>query len=979
MMKWHHHVWLVCSALSLFVLARCQEPVPVPAVNATHQSYNTLKVLLQHLANKTAARRGQNADSSVRPGSFVKCSKFYIKTIGALSKKIGNALLSNPNRRNDQELMQLLANNFDCLFESDDADLGSSMVNRLLNPSPIDLFLQGLLASPRTRFKRSLVSETLLKHVDKSRLPKSHHFKQLPEQKLKLKRFYRVEFLFEDDFIFSYDLLFNTHKLFGSSVNKSSENSRRYNVLVNENTSVGSFICYVIVNNYEIVDNFSSKGRATYTSGLETALPGSLDRIYFKSDEPGSDVHSTFVLEPTNLGSSRHLADNQINVSLLSSPSFKRFINLYTLKLAKKLDRESTEMISLNFFMKNEPNSPLTTADTMVAKLNVFVNDTNDNAPKFEESVYKFKLSENNLPDQCFGSVKATDPDLEANGTVRYFLEKNFFAFKHVSSSHKTRRPLSSSKSNQNDHSYYADLFQNLNTASQTGVHRMNNAVSHTFYVDQVTGLVCTNATFDREEFDNYVLKVFAQDLGAVPLTNSEPCLIKLEIIDRNDNLPKFYLMDTFEHNRKTFNLTSQSGRLLKPDRFIYQDNQHLEFYLNEDSEPLTFIAMVKAYDVDKNENALIDYQLEVAGRPRVDDLFMIDSNGVIRSSKRIRYQIFVDRTDLKSTTESLTDEQVSFVDRRVFGIKIRARDRGKPQLDSFMEIKVVLIRAHQSVKLRAQIEGVDDPAVWTSYEKSALFWNKLTFLNHYEPLFKLNASRHLSGAAVKDLEWPDHDQMVESILARTRLNEPVFYSFQLVPRKVDFSLNFTSKLTRTANTSFYQLSSNTSTDTIDYGINCRQSDLVKFFSISRTGELFANSSMFGELDDDLKLCFLNVRVIDVIRANEFNENIEIAVIFSHLEQSKSIERLDELISFLRSKSEPLSDSDSFRYHGDEQTGQNVLLFDLAESNSSDFNQSLLENEWSSDQHLLQLKKQKIELSKRLVTLVKLVKRIRVR
>ena len=175
-----HYFWLVCSSCSLVAFVRVSSISATGAeimsdqiattVNRT--SYNNLKILLQHLANKTlqrpeTARPDERGRETVRSSPFAKCSKFYLTAIRALSRKIGNALFNNPNRKHDHEFMKLLVSNFDCLFQVDD-DSEFELVSKLLNLNPLDRLLFGLLPSSRKRVKRSLMSENMLLNVDRS-------------------------------------------------------------------------------------------------------------------------------------------------------------------------------------------------------------------------------------------------------------------------------------------------------------------------------------------------------------------------------------------------------------------------------------------------------------------------------------------------------------------------------------------------------------------------------------------------------------------------------------------------------------------------------------------------------------------------------------------------------------------------------------------------------------------------------------------
>ena len=61
---------------------------------------------------------------------------------------------------------------------------------------------------------------------------------------------------------------------------------------------------------------------------------------------------------------------------------------------------------------------------TSTSTLSVTIKDVNDNVPLFEQSFYEANLSEDESDGKCFLTIKASDRDCGANGTILYSIEK---------------------------------------------------------------------------------------------------------------------------------------------------------------------------------------------------------------------------------------------------------------------------------------------------------------------------------------------------------------------------------------------------------------------------------------------------------------------------------------------------------------------------------------------------------------------------
>ncbi|XP_071982915.1 cadherin EGF LAG seven-pass G-type receptor 3 isoform X3 [Engystomops pustulosus] len=174
----------------------------------------------------------------------------------------------------------------------------------------------------------------------------------------------------------------------------------------------------------------------------------------------------------------------------------------------------------------------------------------------------------------------------------------------------------------------------------------VNEQAAHSvFEIDARSGLITTSGLVDREKREKYSLIVEASDQGRDPGPRSSTVKVEITVLDENDNVPQF-----------------------SEKRYIVQ--------VREDIKPHTEIIRVTATDFDKDNNAVIHYNL-ISGNSRGQ--FSIDSmNGAIQVTSPLDFE-----------TE------------REYTLKVRAQDSGRPPLSNntgLVSVQVIDINDHAPI-----------------------------------------------------------------------------------------------------------------------------------------------------------------------------------------------------------------------------------------------------------------------------------------
>ncbi|XP_049897720.1 protocadherin beta-15-like [Epinephelus moara] len=359
------------------------------------------------------------------------------------------------------------------------------------------------------------------------------------------------------------------------------------------------------------------------------------------------------------------------------------------LVLDKELDREKEH--DLNFVMIAVDGGNPQRSGT--ANIHVTVLDANDNAPVFDQAVYKASLPENSALDTVVITVSASDADQGVNGEVTYEFSriseraKKVFSLNSKTGEIRVIGPLdfeSNSKyemridakdgyglssdskvmieiTDVNDNApviYMKSLAnpvpENVSPGTEVGIINVQDRDSETN--GQVRCSIQQNAPFklvpsiknyyslvttgqlDREVVSDYNITITATDEGSPPLSSSKT--VELSVADINDNPPVF-------------------------------EEQSYSAYVSENNKPGSTLCSVSARDPDWRQNGTVIYSLlpgEVNGAPVSSYVSVNGDTGVIHAVRSFDYEQF-----------------------RSFKVHVMGRDNGSPPLSSNVTVSVFI------------------------------------------------------------------------------------------------------------------------------------------------------------------------------------------------------------------------------------------------------------------------------------------------
>ncbi|XP_075396981.1 protocadherin alpha-13-like [Tenrec ecaudatus] len=249
----------------------------------------------------------------------------------------------------------------------------------------------------------------------------------------------------------------------------------------------------------------------------------------------------------------------------LDSPSNHEQMSSLSLVLRKSLDREEIQEHSLLLTASDGGKPELTST----VQLLITVLDVNDNAPEFDQSIYKVRMPENASNGTLMIKLNATDPDDGTNGDVVYSF----------------RRPVSP-------------------------------AVLYAFIINPNNGEIRIKGGLDFEEKKSYEILVEAVDNGNVPMAGH--CTVLVEVLDVNDNAPEITITSLSLHVKEDAQPNTAIALIRVSDRDSGANGQ-VTCSLTPNA-PFKLVSTFKNYyslvlDSALDRESVAAYELEVTAR----------------------------------------------------------------------------------------------------------------------------------------------------------------------------------------------------------------------------------------------------------------------------------------------------------------------------------------------------------------------------
>ncbi|KAM3612629.1 uncharacterized protein V6R79_011568 [Siganus canaliculatus] len=359
------------------------------------------------------------------------------------------------------------------------------------------------------------------------------------------------------------------------------------------------------------------------------------------------------------------------------------------LVLQKPLDREEHPHLPLKLIAVDGGNPQRSgTVD-----INISVLDVNDNAPVFNQSVYRSAVVENAPKGTYITTVNASDADIGSNGEITFSFSKmkgvavDMFIIDENTGVIAVAGPIDFEKekkyelrleakdrggligtskaiidvSDVNDNAPVINIMSFSNTLPEDAHIGTTLAVINVKDADSERNgqIKCSidktlpfkiqssltnyynlvaDQHFDRETMSEYEIKIIATDMGSPPLSSS--ITLHLKISDVNDNFPLF-------------------------------DKNSYSSYVMENNSPGMSITTLSARDSDWNQNARISYFLEdtqISGSPVTNYVSINSETGVLHAVRSFDY------------------EQI-----KQLQLVVRAQDGGSPPLSSNVTVKILI------------------------------------------------------------------------------------------------------------------------------------------------------------------------------------------------------------------------------------------------------------------------------------------------
>uniref|UniRef100_A0A4W5L9L2 Cadherin domain-containing protein n=1 Tax=Hucho hucho TaxID=62062 RepID=A0A4W5L9L2_9TELE len=316
-----------------------------------------------------------------------------------------------------------------------------------------------------------------------------------------------------------------------------------------------------------------------------------------------------------------------------ANPDGRRFAEMI---LQKPLDREEHPRLSLKLIAVDGGNPQR----SGTVNIEITVLDANDNAPVFNQSVYRATVMENAQKGTYITTLNASDADSGSNGLVTY--------------------SFSNLKGN------LADIFE----------------------IDRTTGKISVAGQIDFEKDKKYEIRVEAKDQGGL----TDLGKVVIEIVDINDNAPVINVMSFSSPVSEDAPL----GTTINPIEFYrvtveindINDNapvfqmHDMKFEISESAITGAKFVLERAFDSDIGLNGLQTYLLNPT------DNFVLKLQGQADGIKKVEMV-------LQKPLDREKQEQISLV--------LTALDGGEPHMSGTVQIHVTVLDANDNAPVFTQ------------------------------------------------------------------------------------------------------------------------------------------------------------------------------------------------------------------------------------------------------------------------------------
>ncbi|XP_002037796.2 cadherin-related tumor suppressor [Drosophila sechellia] len=328
-----------------------------------------------------------------------------------------------------------------------------------------------------------------------------------------------------------------------------------------------------------------------------------------------------------------------------------------------------------------------------VTLITLNVTDANDNAPVMEQLIYNAEVLEEESPPQLIAVVKASDRDSGDNGNVIYRLQNDFDGTFEITESGEIYTRMRLDREEIGDYAFVVE-------AVDQGVPHLTGTASVLLHLldkndnpPKFTRLFSLNVT-ENAEIGSFVIRVTSSDLDLGANANasysfSENPGEKFRIEPQSGNITVAGHLDREQQDEYILKVVASDGawRAETPITITIQDqndnapefeHSFYSFSFPELQQSIALVGQIIATDRDKQgPNSVISYSLQ-----QPSPMFSIDpATGEVFSKKAVRFK----------------NSQYVRSPENMYALTVLATDNGKPPLYSECLVNINIVDAHNN------------------------------------------------------------------------------------------------------------------------------------------------------------------------------------------------------------------------------------------------------------------------------------------